>query len=52
MNAYERAACVIPFLETGIVGDYRRGRTHKRAILAWESAPRETARRHAGYSDV
>lgn len=25
---------------TGIVGDYRWGRTRKRAILAWESAPR------------
>lgn len=26
--------------ETGIVGDYRWGRTRKRAMLAWESAPR------------
>jgi AraC family transcriptional regulator of adaptative response/methylated-DNA-[protein]-cysteine methyltransferase len=26
--------------ETGVLGDYRWGRVHKRAILAWENSPR------------
>jgi AraC family transcriptional regulator of adaptative response/methylated-DNA-[protein]-cysteine methyltransferase len=38
--------------ETGVIGDYRWGPVRKRAMMAWESAPRigvETPGPHASF---
>jgi O-6-methylguanine DNA methyltransferase len=33
--------------ETGVIGDYRWGRSRKRAIVAWESSKETVGRRYA-----